>query len=225
MSMSGPAITAPRIRLRRSATKTLLACLTGLLAAIGPVAAEEPQDTPGRLAAVQQRKFRMGHELFAAASVLPLDAFYKGVGPTVSYTYHFTDSLGWEVIRASYSFNLNTKLRDQLEKDFGVAPTKFEQVQYHLETSANFAPLYGKFALLNTKVVHSELFLLGGATLARMTDAFRPGVHGGLGLRFFLSQAISARVEGRYHFVVGGGKSTQLLDIAAGLGIDFGGTD
>ncbi len=188
-----------------------------------PARADETED-PGRLAAVQKRKFRLDHEIFAAAGLLPLDAFYKGVGPVGSYTWHMSDQWGWEVIRGQYSFPFNTSLRDQLVKDFKVKPTEIEQVQYMLTTSAHWTPLYGKLAMSNSMVVHAEMYGLIGGTIAKLTGSFKPGPQLGLGFRFFLSSAVSMRVETRYHYLFAN-KSTQILDVAAGLAFNLGGTD
>lgn len=201
----------------------LLAALAAASMTAMPARADETEE-PGRLAAVQKRKFRLDHEIFAAAGLLPLDAFYKGVGPVGSYTWHMSDQWGWEVVRGQYSFAFNTALRDQLINDFQVKPTEFEQVEYMLTSSALWTPLYGKLAMFNSSVVHSEMYGLIGATVARLTSSFKPGPQLGLGFRFFLSSAVSLRVEARYHYLFAR-KSTQILDVAAGLAFNLGGTD
>src|SRR5262245_13205759 len=92
----------------------------------------EELENPGTIAAVQERAYRMNHELSLALGVLPLDAFYKGVYGQVSYTYHFTDAFAWQVGRGAYSHSLNTGLRNELENGFGVSPTRFDEVQYFI---------------------------------------------------------------------------------------------
>jgi outer membrane beta-barrel protein len=196
--------------------------LAAALAVPATVMAEEEE--PGQLAAVQRRKFRMDHEIFLAAELQPLDAFYKGVGPVAGYTLHFTDVLAWEILRGGYSFRLKTGLRDQLEKDFGVLPTKFEELEWYVGTAAMITPFYGKLSLINRAVTHAEMFILVGATVGKFTDAYKPGPQAGLGLRFFLSEWISVRFDFRYHYLVAK-KPTQVIDLALGLCFNLGGTD
>jgi len=207
------------------APATLAIVLAAALAAPAAVWAEEAE--PGQLAAVQRRKFRMDYEIFAAAELQPLDAFYKGVGPVGGFTLHFTDVLAWEVLRGGYSFRLKTGLRDQLEKDFGVNPTKFEELEWYVGTAVMITPLYGKLSLVNRSVTHAELFLLIGATVGRFAGeggVYKPGPQAGLGARFFLSEWVSVRFDFRYHYLVSN-KPTQVIDLALGLALNLGGTD
>ncbi len=213
------------MRVNTGALPKLILCAA--LAASVPIEAraDDTAEEPGRLAAVQKRKYRLDHELYAAAGLLPLDSFYKGIGPIASYTWHMSDVWGWEVVRGQYTFPVETSLRTQLIQDFHVKPTEFEEAQYLLSTSALWTPLYGKLAMFNERVVHAEMYGIVGATVARFSKGtFKPGPQVGLGLRFFLSPAVSLRVEGRYHYLFAN-TSTQIVDLAAGLAFNLGGTE
>ena len=207
--------------MRVQATAVIL--FAALLASPARSRADETEE-PGKLAAVQKRKFRMDHEIFATIGLQPLDAFYKGVGPVGGYALHFTDSLAWEVVRGGYFFRLHTGLRDQLQSDFGVAPTKFEELQWLASTAVMFTPFYGKLSLLNRAVTHAELFLILGGSLGKFDTTYKPGPQVGAGLRFFLSDWISVRFDARYHYLFAN-KQTQVLDLSLGLAISLGGTD
>ena len=198
--------------------------MLALLLAAPATSRSDEAEEPGKLAAVQRRKFRMDHEIFAAAQFMPLDAFYKGIGPVAGYTIHFTDVIAWEVVRGGYSFTLNTSLRDQLEKDFGVAPTKFTEMQWMVSSAAMFTPFYGKLSLVNSAVTHAEIFAVVGATVAKFNDAYRPGPQGGVGLRFFLSERVSIRFDVRYHYLFSSNPA-QLVDLSLGLALNLGGSD
>jgi outer membrane beta-barrel protein len=214
------------VRVKTGALPRLALCAALLTASIPFAArAEETAEEPGRLAAVQKRRFRLNHEIFASAGFLPLDAFYKGIGPVVSYTWHTSDVWGWEVIRGQYSFAFDTNLRDQLLNDHGVKPTAFEEAQLLLTSSFIWTPLYGKMALFNSKVVHSEMYGILGATVARFSKgSFKPGPEAGVGFRFFLASAISLRTEVRYHYLFAK-SSSGVLDVAAGLAFNLGGVE
>ena len=61
-------------------------------------------ENPGSVSAVQERPFRMKHELDLSFGVLPIDAFYVGLYGQVGYTAHFSDTLAWQIGRAAYNY-------------------------------------------------------------------------------------------------------------------------
>jgi outer membrane beta-barrel protein len=204
---------------------------------LGPSVAQAQEDDAedsGRLSAVQHRKFRQAHELQVAFATLPLDAFYKGVGIEAGYTWHITDRIGWEIIHAGYSYDVDTGLKKQLESDFGVAPTAFDVAQYYVNSDIVLKPLYLKASFFNRSVVHGELFVLGGGGIFRMKTVanvdspglgIKPAGNVGLGGRVYLTPHISVRVDGRYNlvFVQGFDRLKNILTFSAGLAFDFGG--
>ncbi len=200
-----------------------------LAALAAEAVAQDEVESAGRLAAIQQRKFRMDHEIAVSVGYLPLDAFYKGYTVEGGYTLHFSDWLAWEVARGAYSFNISTKLREQLEKDFQVQPTAFEQVQATITSAAMLVPAYGKYAFMNRVVVHSEFYLVIGGMGAWTTQSFKLGPVGGAGFRFFISELVSVRFDARYALVAGGSlqrpSMTQIVSLSLGFGLDFGSAD
>ncbi len=184
-------------------------------------------ESAGRLAAVQERKYHMVHELEFSLVYLPYDAFYQGLGPEVSYTYHFNDHVAWEVIRGYYSFDLQTNLVARLANMPGgnnLAPTSTEQMNYALSSTVVWSPAYGKFALFNRSVVQGEGFLLIGGTLGKLTSSFQPGPTIGGGLRFFVSQFVSARFDLRYSALIDtiSASITHVIQLSLGFAIDLG---
>lgn len=167
----------------------------------------EALENPGTVVAVQDRQYRMNHELTLGLGVLPLDAFYKGVIAQVAYTYHFTDHFAWQVGRGAYSYNLDTGLKDQLQRQFAVQPTAFDEVNWMVGSDLIWTPFYGKLAYLNRAVQHFEVFLVAGASVFRVTlgtastglpnatTAFRPAANLGIGVRLFASKFVSWRID------------------------------
>lgn len=209
----------------------MLRALIGLCLLVPALSFAQVQEleNPGTVSAVQDRAYRMMHELDLSVGVLPLDAFYKGLYAQVSYTAHFSDSFAWQVGRAAYSYAAKTGLREQLERDFGVLPTAFEEVQFFFGSDIMWKPLYGKLSVLNKWVVHGEVFLTLGGTLFKFTNAFRPGVNLGGGGRVFLSKYVSFRLDVTNNVVIpiGGGSTnfTNVLTMTLSLGINFGATE
>lgn len=191
----------------------------------------EELENPGSVAAIQDRAYRMQHELGLSVGVLPLDAFTKGLYAQVGYTVHFSDTFAWTVGRGAYSYAVNTGLRDQLQRDFGVLPTNadFDAVQFFVGSDIMWTPLYGKVSVLNRSVLHGELFLLLGGTLFKFTQTFRPGVNLGGGVRLFASQWVSFRLDVTDNIVLPIGASAKsimnVMTLTLTLAINFGATE
>lgn len=191
----------------------------------------EELENPGSVAAIQDRAYRMQHELGLSVGVLPLDAFTKGLYAQVGYTVHFTDTFAWTVGRGAYSYAVNTGLRDQLQRDFGVSPSNadFDAVQFFVGSDIMWSPLYGKVSVLNRSVLHGELFLLLGGTLFKFTQTFRPGVNLGGGVRLFASQWVSFRLDVTDNIVLPIGASAKsimnVMTLTLTLAINFGATE
>jgi outer membrane beta-barrel protein len=191
----------------------------------------EELENPGTVSAVQDRLYRMHHELSLGVGVLPADAFYKGLIGTVGYTYHFSDSVAWQVGRGTYSYNVQTSLRSQLERDFDAAPTAtaFEdQVQWMVGSDLMWSPLYGKTSFLNANVIHFEVFLLAGGTVVKVdrSDGFRPAVNLGLGVRVFSSQNVSFRLDVTNNTVfAGASRIINVPTVQIGTAFNFGATE
>jgi outer membrane beta-barrel protein len=210
----------------RYALLLLLSLLPGLARAQA-----EALENPGTVSAVQERLYRMNHELTLGVGVLPADAFYKGLLGSVGYTYHFTDSFAWQVGRGGYSYNLKTGLRTQLERDFGTSPnhTAFEEeVQWMVGSDLVWSPLYGKVAVNNRSVVHFSGFLVGGASVLKLqrADGFRPALNLGLGVRVFTSRNVSFRFDVTNNTVfVGATRIIQVPTLQLSTALNFGATE
>lgn len=191
----------------------------------------EALENPGAVSAVQERMYRMNHELTLGVGVLPADAFYKGLTAGVGYTYHFSDSFAWQVGRGSYSYNLKTGLREQLERDFGVAPTANafqDEVQWMVGSDLMWSPFYGKLAFRNSKVLHFEAFLIGGGSVLKLnrTDGFRPAANVGIGLRLFSSNTVSFRLDVTNNIVFA--EATRIINVPVfqlSTALNFGATE
>lgn len=209
------------------------------LAAAKAMAQIDDLENPGSVTAVQDRAYRMNHELTLGVGMLPLDAFYKGFFGQVGYTYHFTDSFAWQVGRGTYSYNLNTGLREQLQRDFGVQPTAFDEVNWMVGSDLVWSPLYGKIAVVNRWVQHFEISLVAGLSVLQLTLAqsssgtpgalaalgnFRPGLNLGFGVRLFSTKNISFRLDVTDNLVVSQPVfNVAVIQLAAAL--NFGATE
>ncbi len=192
---------------------------TGLLCAAlvltAPAAARAQltvDDDAPRVFSIQERRYRLGHEFEIGAGVLPLDAFYVGGVVGFSYTYHFSDFWAWEIVSADYSFNVHTKLRENLHDRYGLEPDKVApEIQLFGATSLVVKPLFGKLGWLNHDLVFAETFFTLGAgphmlVSERATGGggiteWVPAANVGIGFRFWTSDTFSVRFAVRDYLI------------------------
>jgi len=178
--------------------------VTALCLSFAPAAFAQYDDEEGGGTAVviQNRKFKMAHEFTLQGGTLPLDAFFKGVTLSGRYTLHFDDFSAWEIAGGSYSFNLDTGLKDQLINNFGVQAEALPTLLLVIDSNYIMKPFYGKLALFNRTLLYAELFIAAGATVTYWSDgSFRPGPDVGAGLRFFVTEWFSLRTDIRHAVV------------------------
>jgi outer membrane beta-barrel protein len=168
---------------------------------------EEP--VPGANQAIQERAYRLTYEIAAAAGILPVDPFTKQATVGGAMVVHFTDSIGWQ-IRGGYAFSWASSLRQQLERDFAVTSNAFSPVQFFAGSQLLFKPFYGKSAVANRFVVHYEAYIEVGGSVFKYTNAFRPAVDVGGGLRVFQNRVLSYRLELVDSIVLTGGQQNAL---------------
>ncbi len=187
--------------------------------------------TPSRAVAdesayvVQERIYTMRHELAVAGGVLPLDAFYKGLTVEGAYGIHFGEAFAWEIARFAYTFQVETDLAGELESNFGVEPTAFDRIRYFALSSFVFKPLYGKWSLLNRAILRDEVFVTVCVGMVKLTDtpadAFQPAVGGGIGLRVFVTDWLSIRLDIRDFAYFDGPEATNVLHIGIGPSVNL----
>jgi outer membrane beta-barrel protein len=202
----------------------LTACLTvSCLALSSAHARGKISEQGGELYSIEKRKIMGSHELVTSLGTLPMDAFAKGLTLHGSYTYHFSQLIGWELIGGMWSFNFGTGLKDDLKDRFDVQPTELGELQWVLNSNFVFKPMYGKFVLTNDRLFSGELFFVLGYCLGGFTAAIPSGVDVGVGLRMFLGRYFSVRLDIRdYLFLPDFKDVDNNLYIALGLSLTFG---
>lgn len=206
-------------------TSLVVTSLTAVLAPAAPAWAEDFEEG-GKLYAVQNRKYVNGHEFLIGLGTVPMDAFYKGITGTFAYAYHFSDLWAWEIASGTYSLNVETSLRDELENNFGVRPTRFPELQFFVGSNIIFKPLYGKLAFFNDSLMYAELYLTAGPAVSYYENGgVFIGLNIGGGARLYLTKAFSIRFETRdYQFISAetfqDTENELLLQVGIGLNIN-----
>lgn len=141
-------------------------------------------------------------ELAIHAGWMPFDAYSSTPVAGVSWGSFLSDTLSWEVA-LSGGYGLKTSSFKELEGPlYGVAPDAY---RYLVGASADvqFAPIYAKMNLAGAKVVHYDVYLLGGAGIVLEDSMVLPDLEIspapelvlGLGSRFFISKDAAIRVQ------------------------------
>jgi outer membrane beta-barrel protein len=205
---------------------TLAGLLIGMTTLAGLARADDDVEDTGEVAAIQNRAYRMGQELELGVSLLPENAFFKGVAPELGYTIHFSDSYGLE-IRGAYTVSFNTGLQSQLLQ-LGTQPTNnaFEETGVFVTGDFVWSPIYIKGTLGTHTVIHGEGFLLvGGGAFEEVLPAgglgnFYPAPNIGAGFRIFLSKTFSVRLDVRDNVLIDS-NFDNILDVNLGISINF----
>jgi len=187
--------------MNRSLTVLLLCLLLSTLAASAGHANVEDQLRSGEIIAVDARPYRMVHEFAVHGGIVPTDAYYVGISLGGSYTLHLSDTWAWEALNFQYSANIDTGLESDLLTSFGVQPEQDPRLQYLMGTSAVFTPFFGKQAIQNKGLVFQSVYWATGGGIASFggdaEDSFRPQINFGPGIRFFVNQVVSTRLDMR----------------------------
>jgi outer membrane beta-barrel protein len=182
------------------------------------LALEEELDQ-GKVFAIQNRPYRMNHEFSLSMAFLPLDAFFKFFAVSGHYTVHFDDFWAWEAIHFSFSkyMDIDTGLKKELNDRWDASATDTPRVDYFLDTNLMIKPLFGKMVLFDSLVVYLETyFLLGIGAEKFESGAWFPAGDVGVGMRVFLSNTLSLRIEAReYIYLEDGGVDSTLYFGAA----------
>lgn len=209
----------------RRPLRLLILCLVAVgLLADSARAADPGSAKGGVLYSIEKRQLMGSHELSVSLGTLPMDAFGKGLTLRGAYTYHFNQLIAWEIIGGTYSFIIGTGLEEELRDRFEAQPEEEGDLQAFVDSTFVFKPLYGKLAWLNETLLAAELFFVLGPALGFYDDQSRPfGGNAGIGLRFYLGQYFTARLDIRdYLFISDASDVRNSLYISLGLGLTFG---
>ncbi|MBW1810490.1 MAG: outer membrane beta-barrel domain-containing protein [Deltaproteobacteria bacterium] len=204
----------------RILVSTLAVLVAGLIALQAPSAlALEADLDQGKVFAIQNRDYRMNHEFSVSMAFLPLDAFYKFFAISGHYVLHFNDLWAWEAIHFSFAkyLDIDTGLKKQMNDDWDVSATDTPKIDYFIDTNLMIKPMYGKVALFDNWVIYVETYFLIGIGAEKFQTAWFPAANLGVGLRIFITDTISLKLEAReYLYLEEGGVDSTLY-----LGLGF----
>lgn len=168
------------------------------------------QNTKGKIQIVQRRyndrtlnaEFSMGY-----GAVMSGQNYLNSQVLQASMDFHITPRWSVAVRGRSFSNQLNSEGEQVFNAADGAlnAPTggqnvsRFEPVlnprETQIEGLARWYPLYGKFSVLNRKVVHFDFYTQLGASTITFRDGSEVGFLGGVGVATWLGPHWTARLE------------------------------
>ncbi len=192
------------------------------LAAVAPATRADEDLERGKVYAIQERAYRMNHEFTLSFGFMPLDAFYKTFSVSGHYVVHFDDLWAWEAAHLSFSryLSVDTGLKEELNDRWDAQPTDPEEnrIDFILDTNLMLKPMYGKAVLFDDWVIHGETYFVLGVGAEKFKTAWYPAVNAGVGLRVFVIDTISLRVEVREYVHFGEDVGSNLV---FGLGFSY----
>ena len=162
------------------------------------------RDDDGHVAAIQDRIFHRYHEINLGLGYIPDDDFYYLFPGSIGYTYSFNEHWAWEVARVQWMISMEKDLKEDLERDFGVTPTRFSEPKYAVHSNFIYKFLYGKSVFGDKTIINHETYgLLGGGMIAYedkinyggTESELAPSLSFGIGQKIFLSENVCVNVE------------------------------
>jgi len=153
---------------------------------------------------VQDKVFHKYHELGAWIGYVPNDEFYLSYPAGINYVFHFNDLLSWEVFHLDFMINQEKDIKDNLIRNFGLAPKEISKPTYIIHSNFQFKPLYGKSSLFNKKVINHETYFLIGAGIIAYDKEYNYAnninqtafsIDFGVGMRYFIYKNFSLNIE------------------------------
>ncbi len=169
--------------------------------------------------AVEGYKNPNTNEVGLTTGVFPFNPYYSGFAVSGSYTRYFSESLGWEVVHVTGSFNVQKNLTAELAEVYGVNPERIEKLSVILTTHAKWVFLYGKAALLKRVIQYYRASLLGGGGLVTTTVESRLGFSMGVAFDGYLGPSLSWKLEIRNFIAVP--RVTNFVSFGVGIGLSF----
>lgn len=159
------------------------------------------------------------HELSLGAGIYPFNPYYTGLTIGAGYTYHFSNTFGWEVIHGDQYFSVEKGLTAELADKYQVNPQSIEAVRYTFSSDMVYVFANGKLAFLKDYIRYFRSALLLGPGLVNTTERSEVAANFGAFFEFFTGDTFAWKCEVRDSLPIGG--IDNVLTVSLGTGIRF----
>ncbi len=139
-------------------------------------------------------------QFFGGASLTTNDPFYNTTGITLRAAYHLTETWGIELNYMTLGSGESKSTKELLEVQ-NISTDSLAYTKQYLGAAIQWAPIYGKFALYNNKIVpFDHYFAIGtGSTKTQSKDNIST-LHFSTGQIFAVSKAWAVRWDFTWNF-------------------------
>jgi len=152
--------------------------------------------------AVEDYPNRNLHEFSLGFGTYPFNPYYTGINIAAGYIYHFTPTLSWEILNASYFVNFDSDITSQLADNFSIRPGEINRIQYIVGTNGQYDFLNGKFVFLREFIRYFRTSVIGGIGAAKTSKDGRFAGNLGFKASIFTSNTFSWNFEVRETFTI-----------------------
>jgi len=186
---------------------------------------EGPEEIPPEQILVVQRRFirKSGASELTAGfmGIQPADVFRKQVLWGFSYSYHFTEKFGVELLHATLINNFDTGEEARVEDHAGVKIDRNEPT-WSIGSALLWTPLSAKTATADNIYYFEGYFALGGG-VTRYGRGIETMGMGAIGFRSYLTRRSILKIEYRNYLDFAEDELEQRPNILIGWSILFGG--
>jgi outer membrane beta-barrel protein len=173
------------------------------------------RDLPVVQSRLYSQEGKIGVSLFTG--LLSSEPFYYYYPIGVRASYFWSDTAGLELAGSFMGLSFKTELTQFLEDvradDFSVEQDTEDRFIWRANVTYSWTPFYGKFALLQNKLSHFDINIVGGLGVVGVerpeTDrdgsftTVAPELVFGPGAKFYLSESVTLRLDGRFYLYQG----------------------
>jgi len=193
-------------------------------------AAEDSDESQPEISIIQERLFDKKREIGFAIGHLPDDNFYEVFPISVNFINHFNERYAWEVVRATYMLNNERDIKKDLEMNFGVTPSTFDELNSHIETSFIVKPTYGKDSIWNKHIINHEGYMSIGAGIATYEKQVSYGspekenaltASFGIGRKYFINKSFNISLDVKDIMVLKDNNTENYIYLGIGFNYRF----
>lgn len=192
---------------------------------VGPVLADEEKFKEHPLDGVNMEALETyrnpaHNELDFGLGIWPVNPYFNSFSIDVGYTHLYGRTWSWEVVRASYMYNVDKGLTSTLADDYNVQPTSIERPNFILSSDIKYVLAYGKFIFFQQYIRYFRSEILGGPSFAITNQRSSIGFNVGWGFEVYVNDLFSWKVQIRDTLVTVG-STTNNLALILGTGYAF----
>lgn len=153
--------------------------------------------SPFREISIIQKKFLPKTErfqLFAGAGATTNSPWFLNLGVKANMGYYFTESFGVE-LSGIFLSNSEREVAKEIRDNNNLQPEKFVNTKSYVGMDFVWAPIYGKIAMLNERIIPFDMYFSagGGTSNTNSQEGSVPTLHVGTGQIFAISKSMAFR--------------------------------